>query len=191
MAHPTRRPVIVKLGGSLLTLGRAKPWLDALAGQPQPVVIVPGGGPFADQVRNLQRPLGFDDRAAHHMAVLAMAQTACVLQSWCTRWQLGPTVPALQALTDQGHPALWCPTVLPDTPASWDITSDSLAAWLAAELHATQLVLVKSRAAQSDVPADWVSDRLADAAFVDYAQRFDGVVRLVSHDTEPLAALAA
>jgi aspartokinase-like uncharacterized kinase len=32
----------------------------------------------------------------------------------------------------------------PDIPESWDVTSDSLAAWLAAELAADALVLVKS-----------------------------------------------
>jgi len=190
MPDPNRSVVIVKLGGSLLDAGRARPWLDALAAQPLPVVIVPGGGPFADQVRHRQPLLGFDDRAAHHMAVLAMAQTACVLQSWSPRWQLGHTPAELAGLAGQGHPALWCPTVLPDTPASWDITSDSLAAWLAITLQAKRLVLVKSRAAQGLAPVDWLAEGLVDAAFVDYAAAFGQPVRLVSHDTAPLAALA-
>lgn len=189
MPDPNRSVVIVKLGGSLLDAGRARPWLDALAAQPLPVVIVPGGGPFADQVRHRQPLLGFDDRAAHHMAVLAMAQTACVLQSWSPRWQLGHTPTELAGLAGQGQPALWCPTVLPDTPASWDITSDSLAAWLAVTLQAQRLVLVKSRAARGMTPAGWASEGLVDAAFEDYACLLDGKVRLVSHDTPPLTAL--
>lgn len=190
MADNTHRLIIVKLGGSLLSAARARPWLDVLATAAQPVVIVPGGGPFADQVRVSQPLLGFDDAAAHHMAVLAMAQTACVLQSWCPGWRLGHTPTELASLTAQGHPALWCPTVLPDTPAGWDITSDSLAAWLASTLNAQRLVLVKARAARGATPADWAAEGLVDAAFAHYAQAFGQPVRLVSHDTAPLAALA-
>lgn len=190
MPPPPRPLVIVKLGGSLLDAGRAQPWLEALATQPQPVVIVPGGGPFADQVRHSQPLLRFDNRAAHHMAVLAMAQTACVLQSWHPHWTLGHTPAELDALTRQGLPALWCPTVLPNTPASWDITSDSLAAWLALTLQAQQLVLVKSRAALGTTTADWIREGLVDPAFTHYAQAFGQPVRLVSYDTAPLTALA-
>lgn len=190
MPDPNRSVVIVKLGGSLLDAGCARPWLEALVAHPQPVVIVPGGGPFADRVRHRQPLLEFDDRAAHHMAVLAMAQTACVLQSWSPRWQLGHTPAELACLAGQGRPALWCPTVLPDTPASWDITSDSLAAWLAITLQAKRLVLVKARAARGTTPADWAAEGLVDPAFADYAQAFGQPVRLVSHDTTPLAALA-
>lgn len=190
MTGPPQRVIIVKLGGSLLEAGRARPWLEALAAQPHPVVIVPGGGPFADQVRHSQPRLAFDDRAAHHMAVLAMAQTACVLQSWCPSWSLGHTPAELDALTRQGRPALWCPTVLPDTPASWDITSDSLAAWLALTLQAQRLVLVKSRAPLGVTPDEWADEGLVDLAFTRYAQAFGQPVRLVSHDIAPLTALA-
>lgn len=189
--NPSSTPVtVVKLGGSLLSAARAKPWLETLAEAERPVVVVPGGGPFADQVRLQQPLLHFDDVAAHHMAVLAMAQTACVMQSWCPRWQLGHTVAELAGLIAQRQPALWCPTVLPDTPASWDITSDSLAAWLASALRADQLVLVKARAARGSTPAAWRDEGLVDAAFAGQAQAFGGTVRLVSHDTAPRAAVA-
>jgi len=144
------------------------------------VVVVPGGGPFADQVRSSQASLGFDDTAAHRMAVLAMAQTACVFQSWCPVWQLGHTPGELQALCGAGQPALWCPTVLPDTPASWHITSDSLAAWLALQLAAQQLWLVKSRPPHSAEPSGWAAEGLVDVAFPAYAAAFGGPVRVLS-----------
>ena len=38
----------------------------------------------------------------------------------------------------------------PDIPWSWNVTSDSLAAWLAGELPASRLVLVKHEAARMD-----------------------------------------
>ena len=45
------------------------------------IAIVPGGGPFADGVRTAQASIGYDDRAAHAMALMAMAQFGCALRS--------------------------------------------------------------------------------------------------------------
>jgi 5-(aminomethyl)-3-furanmethanol phosphate kinase len=54
--------------------------------------------------------------------------------------------------------------------ASWAVTSDSLAAWLARRLGARRLVLVKSAAAPSAAaPAELAARGLVDAAFPDYA----------------------
>ena len=136
---------VLKFGGSLL---HQPGWRDALvhwvAGVRDPTVIVPGGGVFADAVRQAQDALGFDDAAAHEMAILAMAQTACVLRSACPVLPLAATPEAIEAAWLTHPVVVWQPTVMPDTPASWAITSDSLAAWLAARVRATELLLVKS-----------------------------------------------
>ena len=63
-------PTIVKLGGSLVSdaarLGRL---LGALAdGGEGRCVVVPGGGPFADAVRQAQGRLGFSDALARRDA---------------------------------------------------------------------------------------------------------------------------
>ena len=66
---------IVKLGGSLGRDPVLKEWLDTLVALGSGrVVIVPGGGGFAEEVRDQQELWRFDDLAAHNMAVLAMAQ---------------------------------------------------------------------------------------------------------------------
>ena len=65
---------VVKVGGSTADQPVLREWIAALAGSALPVVIVPGGGPFADQVRNTQRRIGFSNNAAHAMAILAMEQ---------------------------------------------------------------------------------------------------------------------
>src|SRR5580692_10060673 len=70
---------VVKLGGSQAFSAHLSDWLDAVALGAGRVVIVPGGGPFADAVRTAQPAMGFDDRAAHHMALLAMEQFGCAL----------------------------------------------------------------------------------------------------------------
>jgi dihydroneopterin aldolase len=66
-----------------------------------------------------------------------------------------------------------------DVPESWDVTSDSLAAWLAGTLGAARLLLVKSR----DVEPPVTARDLADAGVVDplfplYAQRSGAAVHV-------------
>ena len=75
------RLAIVKLGGSHATGPHLKDWLAAIAAEAGAIAIVPGGGPFADAVRTAQASMGYDDRAAHAMALMAMAQFGCALES--------------------------------------------------------------------------------------------------------------
>ena len=72
-------PTVLKLGGSYAFSPFLKNWIDAVKDCAGCVVLVPGGGPFADAVRAAQPRMGFDDRAAHEMAVLAMDQYGCAL----------------------------------------------------------------------------------------------------------------
>src|ERR1700716_3816491 len=74
-----RVETVVKLGGGVLAHVEH---LDAvlatigIAATSRHLLIVPGGGPFADAVRDVDRRLGLSDAAAHWMAVLAMDQYA-------------------------------------------------------------------------------------------------------------------
>ena len=74
LAQRLTRLAIVKLGGSHATGPHLKDWLAAIAAEAGSIAIVPGGGPFADAVRAAQASIGYDDRAAHAMALMAMAQ---------------------------------------------------------------------------------------------------------------------
>lgn len=128
---------VVKLGGSLFHSEHLRDWLKVLADS-GPLVVVPGGGPFADQVRQAQQQLQFDDSAAHHMVLLAMEQFGHLLCGL----QLGLTATTKQTEIDevlaQGDTPLWMPTKMvmadPGIQHSWDVTSDFLAAWLANSL---------------------------------------------------------
>jgi 5-(aminomethyl)-3-furanmethanol phosphate kinase len=142
--------IVVKLGGSLLASGQLLPCLTNVERycQGKRAVIVPGGGVFADQVREAQRHWGFDDQTAHAMAILAMNQMALLFKA------LNPSLEILESIQDiaqnpgQGRLALWSPQLAEldaaGIPASWAVTSDSLAAWLARHLVAEELILVKS-----------------------------------------------
>jgi aspartokinase-like uncharacterized kinase len=71
--------MVVRLGGSHAFSPWLRPWLAAIRAAAGGVVVVPGGGPFADAVRLAQTAMGFDDLAAHRMALLAMAQYGLAL----------------------------------------------------------------------------------------------------------------
>ena len=132
-------------------------------------MIVPGGGPFADAVRAAQPRMGFDDTAAHHMALLAMEQFGRALASFDARLSPADTIASVRrSLRDKRVP-IWLPTRMAlagDISASWEVTSDSLAAWLAGKLRASRLVLLK----QVELPPDAVSvTELAEKGIVDPA----------------------
>jgi aspartokinase-like uncharacterized kinase len=139
---------VIKLGGSLCGSDRLPAWLEVLV--EARAVVVPGGGPFADQVRAAQSRWPFDDRTAHTMAILAMAQYGLMLSGICPRLRAVSGFDGLKAAVEAGGSAVWLPdlTQLPESeiPPSWDVTSDSLAAWLAGRLGARRLLLVKSAA---------------------------------------------
>ncbi|MBE7460790.1 MAG: hypothetical protein HS112_09715 [Zoogloeaceae bacterium] len=141
-------PTVVKLGGSLAAAAQLPRLLHELADQSS-LVIAPGGGPFADAVRRAQKERGFDDAAAHDMALLAMAQFGRMLAAQAGfRTARGAGRIAAALARDPSHPPLvWLPdpaTDAPDVERSWRITGDSLALWLAHRLGARRLVLLKS-----------------------------------------------
>lgn len=159
--------VVVKFGGSCAASPDLPRWVAAVEKARIPVVIVPGGGPFANTVRRYQPRIGYDDEAAHEMAILAMEQFGCALVSLATRMVKAGTTEAILAALEDGNIPVWMPhdAVLsdPGIPKDWCVTSDSLAAWLAGRLAGARLCLVK----QIDVPENTTVDALVGAHIVD------------------------
>ena len=159
--------VLVKIGGSLL----AHPeHLDATlaeivtAAQEVPLLVVPGGGPFADAIREVDRALRLTDDAAHWMAVLAMDQYAHLIASRLRNAKLViGSAESVAALEDGCIPVLapyqWMRDADP-LPHSWDATSDSIAAWVADQVGAERLVLVKPPGASGPAIVDPHFDRI-------------------------------
>lgn len=155
---------IVKLGGSLYGGPHLRRWLDACAsaGAGGGLVVVPGGGRFADTVREEQRRYGLDDVAAHRMALLAMDQAGEMMCAMDHRFIPAREPAQLRGIDAAGRSAVWLPSSMTrdDTriEASWSVTSDSLAAWLARSFDARDLWLIK--AAEPAVAADWRQPRV-------------------------------
>ena len=132
---------IVKLGGSLLGSPALKAWLDTLTkfGDGK-VVIVPGGGLFADAVREAQAKTRISDAVAHEMALLAMDQYATLMTGLNSDLVTASTELEIAERGWQHRAIVWKPShmVLADEllPKNWDLTSDSIAAWLADKFNA-------------------------------------------------------
>lgn len=163
---------VVKVGGSLFAGGYLPDWLALLAAHGGGrVVIVPGGGPFADQVRAAQQRWRFDDAVAHRMAMLGMAQYGMMLCGIQPDLEIATDEDAIRNIWRDRRVAVWAPTgrSIADLPAEWSVTSDSLAAWLAMRLSARYLLLVKSaRIDMASIDAVELARRgIIDARFPD------------------------
>jgi aspartokinase-like uncharacterized kinase len=165
---------VVKLGGSLAESDHLTSWLDHLAAIPGCLVIVPGGGPFADQVRKAQARWGFDEATAHHLAILAMEQFGRMLCGLQPALRAASSHAAMDEAWQAGRVPLWLPSAMTvgrlEIPESWTVTSDSLAAWLAGTLGAGALVLVKSAEPPPGplTAADLARRGLVDPAFPEF-----------------------
>ena len=146
--RPAKVPIVVKLGGSVVRSSELGAWLDAIATSPEPVVVVPGGGALADEVRACQTHLGFGDANAHRMALLAMDQLAWAVAGMRRGFAVGATEAELNDALARGAVAVWAPYALisgrSDIEESWRLTSDSLALWLAERIGAKRCYLIKS-----------------------------------------------
>lgn len=187
------RPVVVKLGGSNAFSPMLRPWLRAMECGPDRAMLVPGGGPFADAVRDAQGRMGFDDRAADAMALLAMAQYGLALASLCERLVVAETEEEFERAWRERRVPVWAPMrMLAEDPCrtrSWDVTSDSLALWLACRIDAEAVLLVKQAPVHGSADAAALArDGVVDAAFPRFRASFGGQVRLAGPDDVPPGA---
>lgn len=160
--------IVVKIGGSLYSSPLLKKWVNVLASlNNQKIIIVPGGGPFADQVRQASKDWTIGDEAAHNMAIMAMQQYALLIGSLNDRIQTLDSIDSLATQTKHNvyvwlphRDASCCPF-----PKNWQVTSDSLSLWLASKISAKKLLLVKSANVDYSENANSLSSELVDEYF--------------------------
>jgi 5-(aminomethyl)-3-furanmethanol phosphate kinase len=147
--HPGEMMAVLKVGGSL----SHSPALPDLCreishlGDHHRLLIVPGGGEFADLVRDFYARLQLSETAAHRMATLAMDQYGYLLGDLIPGAALVADLPAVAQVVPGGRVPVLLPARLMEQldplPHSWQVTSDSIAAWVVGALRATLLVLLK------------------------------------------------
>ncbi|GGE20534.1 hypothetical protein GCM10011390_44770 [Aureimonas endophytica] len=159
--------VVVKLGGSSASSPDFARWIEAVEKATGHVVLIPGGGPFANTVRRYQHRIGYDEASAHIMNFLAMEQFGYALKSLGTRMVTATNETAMRQAFADGQIPIWLPAAASlEEPAlrnNPEVTSDSVAAWFAGRYPSACLLLVK----QLDVPDNATVETLVHAEMVD------------------------
>lgn len=150
-------PIIIKLGGSLIQHQQDEilPSLGKIIGEfpaNHPLLIVPGGGPFADAVRLYGRKFNLKEETCHLMALMAMDQYAFLLQEFIPGSSYTELIPSFPypVLPHTSAPQILLTSRFfsgvssAQLPRTWEVTSDSLSAYLAKILNASLLIIVKS-----------------------------------------------
>jgi aspartokinase-like uncharacterized kinase len=172
---------VVKLGGSMLGSPELARWLELLVKfSDGKIIIVPGGGLFADSVREAQKISNASDEVAHQLALMAMDQFGILLTGINAGLVTASSELEIAERGWQHRGIVWLPskmTMADQTiPKNWQVTSDSLSAWLANKLGAEQLVLVKSKSLityqkqEATKLQTLVDDELIDGQFVNFVK---------------------
>ncbi|HEX3233577.1 MAG TPA: hypothetical protein VHR41_05240 [Gemmatimonadales bacterium] len=150
-----RALTVIKVGGGLSAVPGALDLVCRTVSQlaeGNRIVVVPGGGPFADQVRAFDTSYGLSADAAHWMSILAMDQYAHVLTERIAGAAMLEDPGAIEEAIGRAGVAVLAPSrwmrAADVLPHAWEATSDSVAAFVAGALDASRLVLVKPGAVE-------------------------------------------
>jgi hypothetical protein len=141
--------VIVKVGGSLASHPEKLRTLCAKLSEvskKHKLIVVPGGGEFADAVRNLDKRFNLSSAASHRMAILGMDQYGFLLSDLLPHSSVIDKLEDAQRILDLGKLPVFLPSNFlfskDQLKNSWEVTSDSIAVYIAGQLHASKVVLV-------------------------------------------------
>ena len=146
---------VVKVGGGLAPEGGEDALVElcqtlASLGRDHRLLVVPGGGRFADAARDYDGRLEPGPEAAHRMSIRAMDSFGELLAALIEDAHAGAELDAAIEATAAGRVAVLLPAALvigeSGLPADWEVTSDSIAAWIAGRAGAERLVLAKAAA---------------------------------------------
>jgi aspartokinase-like uncharacterized kinase len=139
---------VLKVGGSLAedpaSLANLCQELSVLA-KAHRIAIVPGGGEFADTVKKFDKAYKLSDVVAHKMAILAMDQYGFLLSDITPKACVSHSLKEVSNSAKGTLPILLpSKTMFREDPLenSWDVTSDTIAAYIACLLDAEKLILV-------------------------------------------------
>ncbi len=160
-----------KVGGSLLDFAdlpsALRGWLDL---QPGVNVLVAGGGAYADSIRQADDTFQLGHETAHRLALEAMRLSGRLLEALLPECLFCESIDHAQQELAAGNRKLivldsYDAVMHPNCPLSrtWDVTSDSIAAEIARQLDANELVLFKS----TQLPANTNREQATEAGLVD------------------------
>ena len=156
--------VVYKLGGSLLSCNDLAARLRAVMEQ-RPndrSLIVVGGGAAADVVRDWSRIHTLSEEAAHWLALRSLSLNRALVRHLLPESrEVSSCEAAISCWLEGNRPLLVdVEMCLQDAeghgqsplPHCWDVTSDSIAAWITTHWKADELVLLKSTSLPAELP---------------------------------------
>ena len=160
---------VVKIGGSLVAYPEKLKTLCAMLGglsKDNRLIVVPGGGEFADVTRSLDEKFSISCRMSHRMAILGMDQYGLLLSDLTPQSVTVSKLSKTKHVLKLGRLPIFLPSDLffKEDPLenSWDVTSDSIACYIAVRLKVPKLLLI------TDVDGVFTSNpkRTADAKLI-------------------------
>jgi 5-(aminomethyl)-3-furanmethanol phosphate kinase len=169
---------VIKVGGSLLDWPELPSRLTRFLQERRQTspgirdVLLCGGGPFVDSIRRLDRVHHLGDYACHRLALQGMDLAGTVLLCMLPRAMGVDRTEMLDLKWKPDDIPLFLTSMILDEleeeqasplPQSWDVSSDTIAAWIAGQLKAQSLVLLKS----ASLPAGATREVAAKLKLVD------------------------
>jgi len=136
---------VIKIGGSLTY--SVKPLLNTLksfSSRENRILVIPGGGMFAEVVRDLDRKIKLSNRASHRMALMAMDMTGIYFSDLSHIKTVDNLYDAKVTLLESNIAILLPSKVVLSTdelPHSWEVTSDSIALYIAKLLKLKRVII--------------------------------------------------
>ncbi|MFX0024064.1 MAG: hypothetical protein ACFE9S_17180 [Candidatus Hermodarchaeota archaeon] len=147
----SRKIAVFKIGGKILddfeNLNSTIAQLNQLYEEKvlDKIILIPGGGSFANFIRKIYSELKFTEEIAHWMGIISMNYNGLELN------KKFPNLPAIENLEKlKEMEKIFC-IFLPyeflkendNLPHSWDVTSDSISLFIAKELELNECFLIK------------------------------------------------
>ncbi len=141
--------IVVKIGGSLSQKPQELKVLCeklSILARKYALVVVPGGAGFADCVRMYDRSFSLSPVVTHRMAILGMDQYGLLLSSFFSNCRIVDELDEIKSM-HVGELAIFLPSKymfeVDPLENSWDVTSDSIAGYIAGKLCSEKVLLVK------------------------------------------------
>ncbi len=134
---------IIKIGGSWIKSTNLEKLITLLVNlENQRFVIVPGGGIFADSVREASKLNNLSENKSHFLALKSTEIFGYMIKSFNQKIHI------TEKIKDFKEKNLWLPSKILKNEKffkkNWDSTSDSVATWLYSKISSHGLIFVKS-----------------------------------------------
>lgn len=155
------KKIVLKIGGTLLKYpSKLKKLCNEISNiiRYTPILVIPGGGGFADIVRGYYKQYKLSEDIAHWMAILAMDQYGLLLSELIGQAKIIIDLNKYRRYASKNYIPIFLPFKYfydnDPLPHSWEVTSDSLSLYIARQVNAETLILLK------DVDGVYYGDKL-------------------------------